>query len=108
GHGQPAIVREEAAAAALKLGPPEPADLTGRLERQQFPGERAGIEIAGRFAARHEDSGTNGPCQEAGRLNRVGLTGALMVNVATLRSRPDSPRTRTVVLNATFTPSTAR
>ena len=101
GHRKPAIIRQQLAAAAQKLRSATPADLARRREHPQLARERACIEIARGLAARHEDSGTSGRVQEAGRLNSAGLTGALMVNAVTRRSSTDSPRTRTVVPNAT-------
>ena len=96
------------AARAANSGPPSPATSHVRRQRAQLARERAGVQIAGRLAARQQDSG-RADGQEAGRLNSAGLSGALIVNVgdAALEHRLARERGRSC-RNATCTPSTGR
>ena len=88
----------------LDLGlPAEAEDVEIGDERAQFADERAGIEVAGRFAAREKDAQR----QDEGRLNSDGSSGRLSCMSSTRRLTVIGPTCRSAK-NGIWTPSTAR
>ena len=77
-----AVIVHERAAGRRELRPAEAGDANGGIEGQQLARQRAGIEIAGRLAAREQEAGA----QEAGRLNSAASIGVLIFTSMTRRS----------------------
>ena len=102
GDRQPAVVDEHAPARRANSGPARPATSMSGRERAQLAGERAGVQIAGRLAARQQQAAA----QDAGRLNSAGSSGAVDLHVDDRRSSTGSPPTRTLAAKAICTPST--
>ena len=61
-------------------GPPKPKICASGTRRQQFGGERAGVQIAGRLAARNHDAQATD-----GRTNRLSGTASLNVTLVMVR-----------------------
>ena len=91
---KPAIVRNQLAAGGGELRPADAANVNRGIERAELAGQRAGVEVAGRLAARqHEARG-----QGAGRVNRAGSSGGLIAMTLTRRSSIGCPPRRTVAV----------
>ena len=90
GDGEIAIVVDEAAARRRELRATKAGDGNVRIDRAQLARQRAGVEIAGRLAAREEQA----RAQDAGRLNSAGSTGELILTSVTVRCTARSPTCR--------------
>ena len=91
----------------------EAGDLCRRIELANLARERAGVQVAGRFAARdhhaHEsDSLVPAAVAQLGLVKRAGSSGMLYPTLCTRRLTNGCPPLRTVAPNATLTPPMLR
>ena len=103
GNRQPAVIGDQASARGRQLRSAEAGDVDAGVDRPQLARKRAGVQIAGRLAARHHETR-----QGSGRLKREGSNGSLKTMLVTFRSRTGLPPRTTFARKATWMPSTAR
>ena len=120
GHREPLEVPHERRAGRAKAIAAEAGDHGAGLELQDLGGQRAGVQIAGRLAARdhHAQAIPIGhdcvrlcwsvAVGQLGFVKSPGGSGTLKRTVFTSRSRGDSPARRTTVWNGTWMPLTLR
>ena len=73
GHREAAIISNQLAAGGSKLRPAKTARTNGGIELTKFAQERAGVQVAGRLAARQHEARAQG----AGRLKSGGSAGMI-------------------------------